>query len=321
MSIERIKEQAAKADQMIMDLGRGGAPVEEQPTAAQEPDIEEAAQPEVEMQQPDQGVVADAATEDQPDAELARVREDAAKWEQRYRSLDGMIQARDRQIEQLHQLLAAMQQATAPKAEAEDKPQAKQKLVTEKDEEAFGADLVDLARRVAKEESGAYIAQLEAQVAQLQERLQGVAQTTAVADQDRFENRLTQAVPNWREIDSDPKFIEWLNASPVRMKMFRAAAEERSVSDVAYFFSEYAEKHPKAAAPKADPRLEKQVAPGKSRAVASPQVAPTDKKQWTRTEIADFYANGKKRYSPEEYTRMERDLFAAQREGRVDFTR
>ena len=319
MSIERIKEEAAKADQMILDLAKraDSSTSDESPNGENAEVDQEAVQPEVDQQQTDQGVVADAATEDQND-DVSRVLDESKKWEQRYRSLDGMIQARDRQIEQLHQLLASMQQAqAAPEAPAK---QDKAKLVGKEDEDAFGADLVDLARRVAREESGAYVAKLEGTIAELQQQLKGVAQTTAVTVQDRFENQLAAAVPNWKAVDGDPKFIEWLQSNATRMKVFSEAARNQDVDGVAYFYKEYpgAQKTEKQAV---DPRLAKQVAPGKSKAVAPAAANPAEKKTWTRSEIAQFYADGKKRFSQEDYVKLERDLFAAQKEGRVDYTR
>lgn len=314
MSIERIKEEAAKADQRIAELAA-------QHAGEQTDEIVEAEQPEVVSD--DAGVAQHAATEDQnagvpaADDELDRVREDAAKWEQRYRSLDGMIQARDRQIEQLHQLLAGMQQAPAAAPETP----ANAKLVSEKDEEAFGADLIDLARRIAKEEFGGnVVTQLKQEVADLKAQLSGVAQTTAVTAQERFDAKLTELAPGWRTTDADPAFTEWLQASPTRQKLFAEAARAGEVQDVAYFFNEYPKTRP-APAPKVDARLEKQLAPGKSKTVAVPAQTASDKKQWTRSEIADFYAQGRRKYSPEDYTRLERDVFAAQKEGRVDFNR
>ncbi len=319
MSIERIKEEAAKADQMILELAKraDSSTSDESPNGENAEVDQEAVQPEVDQQQTDQGVVADAATEDQND-DVSRVLDESKKWEQRYRSLDGMIQARDRQIEQLHQLLASMQQAqAAPEAPAK---QDKAKLVGKEDEDAFGADLVDLARRVAREESGAYVAKLEGTIAELQQQLKGVAQTTAVTVQDRFENQLAAAVPNWKAVDGDPKFIEWLQSNATRMKVFSEAARNQDVDGVAYFYKEYpgAQKTEKQAV---DPRLAKQVAPGKSKAVAPAAANPAEKKTWTRSEIAQIYADGKKRFSQEDYVKLERDLFAAQKEGRVDYTR
>ena len=319
MSIERIKEEAAKADQMILELAKraDSSTSDESPNGENAEVDQEAVQPEVDQQQTDQGVVADAATEDQND-DVSRVLDESKKWEQRYRSLDGMIQARDRQIEQLHQLLASMQHAqAAPEAPAK---QDKAKLVGKEDEDAFGADLVDLARRVAREESGAYVAKLEGTIAELQQQLKGVAQTTAVTVQDRFENRLAAAVPNWKAVDGDPKFIEWLQSNATRMKVFSEAARNQDVDGVAYFYKEYpgAQKTEKQVV---DPRLAKQVAPGKSKAVVPAAANPAEKKTWTRSEIAQFYADGKKRFSQEDYVKLERDLFAAQKEGRVDYTR
>lgn len=319
MSIERIKEEAAKADQMILELAKraDSSTSDESPNGENAEVDQEAVQPEVDQQQTDQGVVADAATEDQND-DVSRVLDESKKWEQRYRSLDGMIQARDRQIEQLHQLLASMQQAqAAPEAPAK---QDKAKLVGKEDEDAFGADLVDLARRVAREESGAYVAKLEGTIAELQQQLKGVAQTTAVTVQDRFENQLAAAVPNWKAVDGDLKFIEWLQSNATRMKVFSEAARSQDVDGVAYFYKEYpgAQKTEKQAV---DPRLAKQVAPGKSKSVAPAAANPAEKKTWTRSEIAQFYADGKKRFSQEDYVKLERDLFAAQKEGRVDYTR
>lgn len=316
MSIERTKADAAKADQMILELAarargeatqtdgsEGAVVVEDSNTEGSVVAIE------------DPNAVVPAANN-----ELAQIREDAAKWEQRYRSLDGMIQARDRQIEQLHQLLAGMQQVkAAPEPTPAKAPTA---LVSERDVETFGADVVDLNRRVAKEELSGYVVALEEKLAALQARLDGVQQTTALSVQDRFEAKLTSLAPKWRTTDADPAFVAWLQEVGMRQRMFAEAARGQDAEGVAYFYNEYASKTPAPdTKPAIDPRLEKQLAPGKTRAVAAAPVQPTDKKQWTRSEIADFMLNGKKRFGADEYNRMYKDVFAAQQEGRVDFSR
>jgi prefoldin subunit 5 len=307
MSIERIKEEAAKADQMIQELAQQGEPTEDQA---------EAAQPEV-VEQTDQGVVADAATDDQGDV-VALMREEAAKWEQRYRSLDGMIQARDRQIEQLHQLVAAMQQA--PQQAAPEPEQKGKKRVSKEDEDVFGADLVDLNRRVAKEELEGYTSKLEQRIAELEQRLTGVAQTTAVSVHERFERSLGEAYQDWKKVDNNPAFIDWLKQSETRFRLFGEAVRAYDVAGTAYFYQEFGQRHPVASTPGVDPRLERQIAPGKAKSVAPQAKSQSDKKVWTRTEIARTY-NEKKSYSPEEFLRIERDIANAQRDGRVDFSR
>lgn len=322
MSIERIKKEAAKADQLIEELAKQGREAQADNPEPEQDVVEtpEAAQPEVE--QPDQGVVADAATEDQKMLDVQRVQEESAKWEQRYRSLDGMIQARDRQIEQLHQLIAGMQKAptsSAPAVEGETE----QQLVSKSDEEAFGADLIDLARRVFKEEFSKAVGSFRGEIDSIKQSMEGVAQSTALSAQDRFENKLTQAVPQWREVDADQRFIDWLNGTPTRAKLFAEAARSHDVEGVSFFFKEFAQLITPAVDPKAKAQdaLAKQVAPGKPKSVATHATQSSDKKVWTRSEIAEFFKNGKRHYGAEEFAKLERDAFAAQREGRVDFSR
>lgn len=333
MSIERIRADAAKADQMIMSMARGGAAVAEAepeaPEASTEAGVQEQATEQVAAVAPTEQATPPAApaTEDNAPAVdvLEQVREESRKWEQRYRSLDGMIQARDRQIEQLTQLLSQMQQA--PAKEPEPPVQRKPKVSAEEVEQ-FGSDLIDVQRRVAQEE----VEGLQAQVAELQnlvksmtEKLTGVESTTKATAQDTFETKLSRHFADWRQVDADPAFSTWLKAVDVRQRMFATAVQEQNAEDVAYFFKEYAASLPKpsdpAPQPKPSAQLEKQIAPGRARAVPAPAQSQTDKKQWTKSEIASFYAHGRKQYPEQEYAKLERDIFAAQREGRVDFTR
>lgn len=314
MSIERIKEEAAKADQRIAELAAQASG-----SADETPAVEaEAEQPEV-VQQTDQGVV-DAATDDHQQAPAAPG-DDAQKWEARYRSLDGMIQSRDRQIEQLHQLIAGMQQAQKTGESAPEPKGPKGNLITPDDEDSFGADMVDMVRRACQDEFARLSRPLADAIEQLKQSVQGVSNVTAMTVQERFEDQLTRAVPNWRQIDADPKFIAWLQASPTRDRMFKEAAAHRVVEDIAYMFDEYANKHaPAPAAARTDDRLSKMVAPGKAKSGPTPAQTQETKKQWTRSEIAAVYAS-KHTYKAEEFNRIEREIALAQREGRVDFDR
>jgi hypothetical protein len=67
-----------------------------------------------------------------------------------------------------------------------------------------------------------------------------------------------------------------------------------------------------------DPRLVRQVAPGKSKSTPSPAQQDGAKRQWTRSGIADFYKK-MKQYPADTAAALERDIFAAQKEGRVDY--
>ncbi len=334
MSVARIKKAAEEADQMIQGLRE--VPSESEPQDAQPAETAETAET-------DQGVNTEATptesvepapepvetvTEHAPsvDSEVTDWRNEAKLWEQRYRSLNGMIQSRDKQIQQLHELLASMQQTrTEPEPKAASEPS--EPLITKDDEDSYGADLVDMARRAGRQESLQLVNDLKAELASLRESFQGVSQFTQTSVKERFEGKLDAATGNkWRTIDRDPAFINWLKASNARYKVFSTGVQELDADTVAEFFNEYVKLatpvQTAATAPSQSrtAELEKQVAPGKSKAGAAPISQAGDKKVWTRSEIAQLYAN-KRRYAADEFNKLERDIAAAQRENRVDFNR
>jgi hypothetical protein len=310
MSLARIKEQAEKANQMIEGL------------KAVPQEAEEAPEVEVEVEQPvvDQGVVvSETPVQDEPTPDP---REEAELWEQRYRSLDGIIKSRDRQIQQLHDLIAGMQQVSQQKP-AESTSETP--ILTKKDEEDFGAELVDMARRAAREEFRALKAEFNKDIDELRGTLTNVSEVTQLTVQDRFEMQLDDLTKKqWRVLDTDMKFIEWLKARPARQKTFIAGVQEQDATTVADFFNEYAalanQHREQAEEPKKtrSAELEKQIAPGKSKSVGAPDSQAGGKKTWTRTEIAQAYAN-KKQYKADEFQQIERDIATAQREGRVNY--
>jgi hypothetical protein len=71
-------------------------------------------------------------------------------------------------------------------------------------------------------------------------------------------------------------------------------------------------------APAAKSELEKQVSPGRSRNTGTP--APNKGRVWTPQTIAKFYNDvreGRYMGKEQERDRLERDIFVAQREGRI----
>jgi len=325
MSVARIKKAAAEADQLIQGLRE----VPSEPEAQAAPS---AVAPET-----DQGVRADTTPTDPvmetgeldhaPSVDSAGTdwRNEAQLWEQRYRSLNGMIQSRDKQIQQLHELLASMQQERGAPQQQPGAPV--EALITKDDEDSYGADLVDMARRAGRQESLQLINELKTELAAMRESLQGVSQFTQKSVKEKFEAKLDVVTKNkWRNVDRDPAFIDWLKASNARYKVFSAGVQELDADTVAEFFNEYVKLATPASTVATQPNqsrqaeLEKQVAPGKSKAGAAPISQAGDMKVWTRTEIAQLYAN-KRKYAADEFNKLERDVAAAQREGRVDFNR
>jgi len=141
------------------------------------------------------------------------------EWEQKYRSLKGHF---DQEVPRLHQqnkeLVSQLQQlqdqvralSTAPQ-----QPQVDDRLVTDKDEETFGSDLIDVQRRVAKDVMRELVAPMKSELAARDTR---IAQLEAMLNKTSgdvtsmsFEQRLERAVPDFEAINSDPKWINWLD--------------------------------------------------------------------------------------------------------------
>jgi hypothetical protein len=317
MSLARIKQQAEQADQMIRGLNQ---PTGEQGESEQPTTTEVVDESTPELAGDDQGVVAtEAPPQASPDTE--QLRKEAETWEQRYRSLDGMIRARDKQIQQLHDLLASMQQQPQQPQFAETNAP----LLTEKDETDFGSDLIDMARRAAREEFRTLKAEILNEVGELRQNLQGVNEVTQMTAQDRFEMKLDELTKKqWRVLDTDQGFINWLKDRSTRLKIFTAAVQGQDATTVADYFNDYAEMANQQRVQEDVPRqtrkaeVERQVSPGKSKSMGTPDSQASGKKVWTRTEISQTYAN-KKQFQADEFQKLEREIATAQREGRVNY--
>lgn len=231
----------------------------------------------------------------------------AREADQRWRSLQGMIDKRDSELDQMRQLIATLQQP--PK-----EPERPQSFVTKADEDAFGADMIDLNRRVAKETVNAEVNQLKQYIAKLEDKLGIVSQATVQNNQARFEERLDFAVPNWTQINEDPGFIAWLGK--YRLVALRTAYQEFDVDGVAQFFKDYIASLPKPAAAPVQPSAEEIVAPGKGNN-GTPPSAPAEN-IWTREDIARLYRDKQEgRISAADFAKAEVEIFRQANAGKI----
>lgn len=147
------------------------------------------------------------------------------EWKHKYSTLQGMFNS---QIGKLQKELADLraENATlkaAPPAPAVPPPaQAIQdKYVTDKDEQEFGADTIDLIRRAAREEFSGQLAAERARVANLESvltslqadivpKMESVAQASKANAEQTFWSTLQASVPDWRTINDNPDFHTWL---------------------------------------------------------------------------------------------------------------
>jgi len=285
---------------------------------------------------------ADSATSEAPIAAPIEQGRPASKpddtAEQRYRTLQGMynadtarLRAENQQLNarlsQLENLLSSMQ--TQPVEHT-----AVEKLITDKDVEEYG-DSIEVMRRVSREESIAAqrkIAELENLVRQMQTsvlpRVEQVAQKQAYSAEQLFWTELATLVPDWRDVNSNADFHSWLlEVDPLsgltRQSHLEGAQQAMDARRVAAFFSTWKGNNGQAIAQStrnvSASQLEKQVAPGRSRAGS----APTDQaaaKTYSPADITKFFDDVRKgvyRGKEAERDRIERDIFTAQREGRI----
>lgn len=249
-------------------------------------------------------------------------------WQQRYRTLKGMY---DAEVPRLHAQVKELQQSMATlQAKLDTKPAeaapVKQptSLVTDEDVEAFGKDLIDVQRKVAREvamEFKTEIEELRAENRKLQEQIQ---QTGTQVGEVTFEQRLYQMVPDWAAINADPRWFAWLDEiDPMvrgpRRTMAQQVYNAGDVDGVAYYVKLF--KDSVATTPTANPKqaeLERQVQPSRS---AAAQVPVSQKgKTYSTQDIEKMFLRVKDlnvAHRFDDAKKLEAEIDAAYMEGRV----
>jgi hypothetical protein len=282
----------------------------------------------------------------------------AEGWEQKYRVLQGKYNAevprlqrqvteQNSTIEQLKQQMTATQgmlaafaqnRVAAPGQGQGPAPAAQSKLVKDEEVKEFGEDLTDFIGRVAEQRLMGRIDQKLQPVQQQVERVSSDAAVTAQEQAKLAHERLLATLDRdfaeWRQLNRDPQFLEWL-AQPdpysgaARQDLISQAYERFDAPRIVAFFKGYRNEHavvtpPAAAAAPVEGasqrRLDDFVAPGQPKAGPTGAQNGAGKRIWTEAEIKRFYddcRSGKFRSNPDRRRELEQDIFAAGREGRV----
>jgi len=270
-------------------------------------------------------------------------------WEQRYRTLQGQsrgqIQGLQRQVEQLHQLLATLQHPPAA-APAPVAPAAAAPVVTGEDREVWGDELPAAVSRWAGEALSPRLAWLEQELQQLRaenEQLRGGQQQQGqFIARNAFEAQL-DADPQlgngvWRQLNNDGNFFNWLQivepySGQIRLDLLKDAAAQGDAIRAAGFFKTYLAEHTAPPPPRPAPhtngtngavagrmRLEELAAPGRAAASGTNGGASSERRLWTGPQISAFYddvVRGRFRGRDADKARIESELEAAVREGRI----
>ena len=261
---------------------------------------------------------------------LADMQKQIDAAEQRWKVLQGMIAKKDTELDTMRELIADMNRRQPEQEVPAQAPVAARQLVTDEDISEYGKDYVEFALRAGSQaarnelSNNQFIANLEARIQQLEGSVQGVAETSANTSQNMFFDKLSSLAPSWKELNNDASFLQWLDqvdpyAGTAKADLLKHAASNQDAARAAEFFNAYVRETQPQDVPEAKATAsrgkDKLVAPGKTKATAP----RTDEKHvWTRTEIAKLYDDKMAgRIDAKKFNELERDIFAAQVEGRV----
>lgn len=321
----QIEEAEALQQQLYPTEPQATEPAQEVAPPAVEPEsepaaIEEAPSNVVELAQP-------AKPEPQP-AEQPRSREDdPAYWRQRFKSVQGIV---DVEMPRLHAQLkeqsAQIQQLIKQLEGRGNTPEpAGNDLVTSKDAEDFGEDLIDMVKRCATQIVRAEIDRVSGELRkELKDSVAPVADRVMQSETDRFWNAVRAQVADWDVVNNDPSWFEFLDStpefSPVSYRVLAQEAIDRGeplkiASMVNHWRKLTAPVQAPTHAPAPKPELQRQVTPSSSRASAPP--APAGK-IWTREDYeAAMDVRNINRLGQVEADRLVTEANLAVAEGRV----
>ena len=339
---EQIRKQAEAVQELYKQLNADAENSGGAKAPADEPAAPVKNEP-VKAEQADENTVSDEAapsSADEQKADDSKASEETVL--QKYKTLQGMYNAEvprlhsqnkelSQRVQQMEQLLASI---SAQQTAASKPPVQVEKLVSDKDVEEYG-ESIDVMRRVTREELGSVaqrIAQLESALSQLHTsvvpQVQAVAQKQAVSAEQLFWADLTKNVPNWREINDNKDFQSWLlEVDPLtgisRQTYLEDAQRMLDAGRVSNFFRAWLEDTGQANVAQTKGRassaeLEKQVTPGRTKNTGTQQ--SNKAKVYTPQDIQKFFNDvrqGKYKGREQERDRLERDIFAAQRENRI----
>ena len=256
-------------------------------------------------------------------------------WEHRYLSMEGRYKqsqatmgGMQEQISELSQELTRLTQQPRQQVPA----QGPVRLITQAEEQTYGPELIDLAKRAAQEA-------LQPTLQTMQERNRQRDQNETRRQARDVHNALDQSVPDWRETNTSPEFLQWLRlpdlySGMVRGQLLRNAFSSGDAPRVTAFFKNYiaeAQATGTIPAPQSQPAAQQAprraavplvnlAAPGASRPATGSSQQPVDKPIFTHRQVQQFYSNeGRARYAGREADRVndEKEIFAAQNEGRI----
>jgi len=305
------------------------------PETTEQPPTEEAnAEPEGEQPVAEQAL-APAMEPEAPKPEATT--SDDETWERRYKTIQGKYNAEVPRLnadlrDLRNQLATALTEIERIKEQKARPTEPAQPLVTDKDVEAFGSDLIDVidrkAREVAAQMVGTEMAELKAENQRLNDQLSGVTERQVSNDRRTYFAELARLVPDYEVLNVDEGFLGWLSevdplSGLARQDYLTNAWNSFDFQRTAALFNAYKQMTAPPPTPEPAPavkqQLQRQVAPGTSK-VSTTAPSNTTDLIWTTSEIDQFYkavSRGDYRGNEAEQVRIEAEIDRAVAEGRI----
>lgn len=303
----------------------------EKQLAAPEEDREDTAEtPDVETEGADDAPREAAAPVEQPDSQ-AEARPQGDGFEQKYLSLKGKY---DAEVPRLHQQVRELQEqltALTAKAEAaaQEPPPEPKTYVTDEEKETFGEDLLDVQRRIAMEVADRYEERLRGMAETIEQLQTQLRETGGQVGQMSFQQRLQQLVPDFGEVNADPRWVEWLDTvDPMvrgpRRELAQRAFDAGDAEAIADYVRLFRAQLP--AAPQADPQsdrkaeLERQVTPHRSATATQAPTTTPGKRIYSEAQADTLWEKARRLSAAQQFdaaAKIEAELSAAYVEGRV----
>ena len=335
---QSVRDGAARAEAMHAQVYPAETPPEPSPqpdSPAPEPTPQPNDPPQPEPQpQPEPPAPPVAADAPVPSAEDLR----ESEWARRYNAMRGRYGASQRTVREMQNTLTDMgdelvRTQSLIRRVPDPEPEPVRRHVTAEDEQTFGTDFIDLARRAAQDALAPVIDQLRGENGELKQHVQRTQRLTVAQFLDR-------EVEGWREINSDQRFIDWLRkrdvySGAVRQKLLDNAFRAADAPRIAEFFTGFLREEQATGhadpAPRSEPPappaprepavpLASLAAPGRARPASGEQPQSADKPIFTRAQVAAFYDKVRRGAYQGRETEKQADeavIFAAQREGRI----
>lgn len=335
-----VREAAERAEAFYQPQSQPEPQPQPEPQAQHQPELQPQPQPEPQPQH-------QAPPQDNSLPVPTREQLQGDDWAGRYNSMRGRFERSNQMVgslqEQLVQAGDEIGRLTTllERAGVDRAPQPQNNLshhnnvITEQDIDTYGNELLDTVARVARGAVQPEIDTLKNENAELKKR--------AITDGQRdLRSTLARAVPSWAAIQASQDWKRWLSlpnvyTGVVRGRMLKAAYDAADAPTVVALFQDFVkevqatggvvptnqrqEQQAQPAPRQAAMSLEDLAAPGRAKPAGgdNPQ-GPADKPNYTRQQIAANYADRRKGiYSGREteWARLDADMIAAGREGRI----